>query len=36
LNQVVGQTGPSRWIYMGRDPALEQALLAEICGTNRR
>jgi hypothetical protein len=36
LNQVVGQTGPSRWIYMGRDPALEQALLAEICGTSRR
>jgi len=32
LNQVVGQSGPSRWIYKGRDPILEQSLLAEISG----
>lgn len=32
LNQVVGQTGPSRWIYLGRDADLERVLLAEISG----
>lgn len=32
LNQVVGQSGPSRWISIGRDPALERKLLAEIQG----
>jgi hypothetical protein len=30
LSQVVGQTGPSRWISVGRDPLLEQKILAEI------
>ncbi len=30
LSQVVGQTGPSRWISIGRDPLLERKLLAEI------
>lgn len=30
LSQVVGQTGPSRWISLGRDPLLEQKILAEI------
>jgi hypothetical protein len=30
LNQVVGQSGPSRWIYLGRDPVLEASLLNEI------
>jgi hypothetical protein len=30
LSQVVGQTGPSRWIPVGRDPLLEQKILAEI------
>lgn len=36
LNQVVGQSGPSRWIAIGRDPALEQKLLAEIQGVSTR
>ncbi len=30
LNEVVGQTRPSRWIVKGRDLDLEQALLSEI------
>lgn len=30
LNQVVGQTGQSRWIYLGRDSELEHALLSQI------
>jgi hypothetical protein len=30
LSQVVGQNGPSRWISVGRDPLLEQKILAEI------
>jgi len=30
LSQVVGQTGPSRWVSVGRDPLLEQKILAEI------
>jgi hypothetical protein len=30
LNQVVGQSGPSRWISIGRDPALERKLLSEL------
>lgn len=30
LSQVVGQTGPSRWLPVGRDPLLEQKILAEI------
>ena len=33
LSQVVGQTGPSRWISIGRDPALEHKLLSEIQGS---
>ncbi len=33
LSQVVGQTGPSRWISIGRDPALERKLIAEIQGS---
>lgn len=32
LNQVVGQSGPSRWLSVGRDPLLERKLLAEIQG----
>jgi hypothetical protein len=32
LNQVVGQSGPSRWLPIGRDPLLEQKLLSEIQG----
>lgn len=30
LNLVVGETAPSGWIALGRDPALEQAMLARI------
>lgn len=30
LSQVVGQSGPSRWISVGRDPLLEKKILAEI------
>jgi len=30
LNQVVGQSGPSRWISIGRDPLLERKLITEI------
>ena len=30
LDQVVGQTGPSRWLSSGRDPLLEQQLLGQI------
>lgn len=30
LNLVVGQSAPSGWILLGRDPALEQAMLARI------
>jgi hypothetical protein len=30
LNLVVGQAAPSGWILLGRDPALEQAMLARI------
>lgn len=33
LSQVVGQTGPSRWISIGRDPMLERKLLSEIQGS---
>ena len=33
LNQVVGQSSPSRWIPLGRDPLLERKLLAEIQGS---
>ncbi len=32
LNQVVGQSSPSRWLPGGRDPLLEQKLLSEIQG----
>ncbi len=32
LNQVVGQSGPSRWLPLGRDPLLERKLLSEIQG----
>ncbi len=32
LDQVVGQSGPSRWISIGRDPLLERKLLNEIQG----
>ena len=32
LNQVVGQSGPSRWLPLGRDPLLERRLLNEIQG----
>ncbi len=32
LNQVVGQSGPSRWLAIGRDPLLERKLLTEIQG----
>lgn len=35
LSQVVGQTGPSRWIPVGRDPLLEQKILAEIRSPRR-
>lgn len=30
LNPVVGQTGPSGWIPLGRDLALEQAILSNL------
>ncbi|MBC7965528.1 MAG: hypothetical protein H7Z17_06320 [Fuerstia sp.] len=30
LDQVVGQSGPSRWLSIGRDPLLERKLLAQI------
>lgn len=30
LDQVVGQSGPSRWLSIGRDPLLERALLGQI------
>jgi hypothetical protein len=30
LDQVVGQTGQSRWLSIGRDPLLEQELLGQI------
>ncbi len=30
LNQVVGQSGPSRWLPVGRDPLLERKLISEI------
>ena len=30
LDQVVGQSGPSRWLSIGRDPLLERQLLGQI------
>ncbi len=30
LNPVVGQSSPSRWIPAGRDPLLEQAIIAKL------
>ena len=36
LTQVVGQSGPSRWLPVGRDGLLEQSLLQEIQGSVRR
>lgn len=30
LDQVVGQTGPSRWLPIGRDPLLERQVLGQI------
>jgi hypothetical protein len=30
LDQVVGQTGPSRWLNIGRDPLLEHQILSQI------
>ena len=30
LDQVVGQTGPSRWLSIGRDPLLERQVLGQI------
>jgi hypothetical protein len=30
LNPVVGQSTPSVWIPVGRDPTLEQAILARL------
>lgn len=30
LDQVVGQTGPSRWLSIGRDPLLERQILTQI------
>lgn len=30
LNDVVGQTTPSRWLPAGRDPLLEQSILARL------
>lgn len=32
LSQVVGQSGPSRWLSIGRDPLLENKILNEIRG----
>ena len=32
LDQVVGQTGPSRWLSIGRDPMLERQVLSQIQG----
>lgn len=32
LSQVVGQSGPSRWLSLGRDPLLENKILSEIRG----
>lgn len=34
LNQVVGQSSPSRWLPLGRDPLLERKLLGEIQGAS--
>lgn len=30
LDPVVGQSSPSRWVPLGRDPALEQAILERL------
>jgi len=30
LNPVVGQSGPSRWLPLGRDPLLEEAILTRL------
>ena len=30
LDQVVGQSGPSRWLSIGRDPLLERRVLSQI------
>lgn len=30
LDQVVGQTGPSQWLNIGRDPLLEHQILSQI------
>lgn len=32
LTQVIGQSGPSRWLPLGRDALLERQLLREISG----
>ncbi len=32
LNQVVGQSSPSRWLPLGRDPLLERKIMGEIQG----
>ena len=32
LSQVIGQSGPSRWVSLGRDPLLEARLTAQIQG----
>lgn len=34
LSQVVGQSSPSRWVPLGRDTALEAALLREILSSS--
>lgn len=33
LNQVIGLSGPSRWLSLGRDPLLEARLIAQIQGS---
>ena len=36
LDQVIGQSAPSRWLSRGRDPHLEAYLVARIRGTSFR
>ncbi|MFN9717926.1 MAG: hypothetical protein ACK58L_04475 [Planctomycetota bacterium] len=32
LNQVIGQSSPSQWLPLGRDPLLERKIMSEIQG----
>ena len=35
LTQVIGQSGPSRWIPLGRDSLLERNLIQEMKGKEK-